>query len=97
MAACGVVMYTNSWCPYCAAARGLLDGRGVPFREIDVEADTETRQEMVARSGRRTVPQIFIGDRHVGGYDDLAALERSGKLDELLTAEAIATATARKQ
>ncbi len=79
-----VEMYANSWCPYCAAARTLLGSKGVQVTEIDIEALPERREEMIARSGRRTVPQIFIGPAHVGGYDDLAALERAGKLDLLL-------------
>ena len=79
-----VEMYANSWCPYCAAARALLGSKGVQVTEIDIEALPERREEMIARSGRRTVPQIFIGPTHVGGYDDLAALERAGKLDLLL-------------
>ncbi len=79
-----VEMYANSWCPYCATARALLGSKGVQVTEIDIEALPERREEMIARSGRRTVPQIFIGPTHVGGYDDLAALERAGKLDLLL-------------
>lgn len=79
-----VEMYANAWCPYCAAARDLLGDKGVRFTEIDVEKFPERRSEMISRSGRRTVPQIFIGSTHVGGYDDLAAMERAGKLDLLL-------------
>ena len=79
-----VTMYTTSWCPYCSRARSLLERKGVSFQEIDVEASPEKRAEMQARSGRRTVPQIFIGDHHVGGCDDLHALEQAGKLDALL-------------
>lgn len=85
MAAPAVTMYTTSWCPYCSRARTLLTRKGVPFEDIDVEAAPEKRTEMQNRSGRRTVPQIFIGGRHVGGSDDLLALEQAGKLDELLT------------
>jgi glutaredoxin 3 len=81
-----VEMYANSWCPYCSAARALLAKKQVPVLEINVEDFPERRAEMIARSGRRTVPQIFIGDTHVGGYDDLAALERAGQLDPLLRA-----------
>lgn len=84
MAAPAVTMYTTSWCPYCSRARSLLEGKGVPFQEIDVEAAPEKRAEMQNRSGRRSVPQIFIGDHHVGGCDDLHALEKAGKLDALL-------------
>lgn len=79
-----VVMYTTGWCPYCARTRKLLAGKGVSFEEIDVEAQREKRAEMQSRSGRLTVPQIFIGDQHVGGCDDLYALEDAGKLDSLL-------------
>ena len=64
-----VEMYANSWCPYCATARALLGSKGVQVTEIDIEALPERREEMIARSGRRTVPQIFIGPTHVGGYD----------------------------
>jgi glutaredoxin 3 len=80
-------MYATGWCPYCTAARSLLRGKGVAFTEIDVDAEPARRTEMVTRSGRRTVPQIFIGSRHVGGYDDLAALERAGGLDPLLAGQ----------
>lgn len=79
-----VLMYANDWCPYCAAARDLLARRQVSFREISVDTQPGARDEMILRSGRRTVPQIFIGDQHVGGYDDLAALERQGQLASLL-------------
>jgi glutaredoxin 3 len=82
-----VEMYANSWCPYCSAARALLGAKQVPIIEINVEEFPERRAEMIARSGRRTVPQIFIGSTHVGGYDDLAALERAGQLDPLLRAD----------
>ena len=80
-----VEIYTSPLCGYCHAAKRLLAGKGVPFAEIDVMGKPETRQEMTQRaSGRRTVPQIFVGDCHVGGYDDLSALERAGRLDPLL-------------
>ena len=79
-----VVMYTTGWCPYCLRARELLKSKGVAIEEIDVDARPEARTEMTARSGRRTVPQIFIGDTHVGGCDDLHELEASGRLDTLL-------------
>ena len=82
-----VVIYTTQLCGYCHAAKRLLSEKGVSFAEIDVSGDMERRAEMMSRAnGRRTVPQIFIGDTHVGGFDDLAALERSGKLDPLLAA-----------
>lgn len=80
-----IVMYSSGWCGYCARARALLQGKDVTFREIKVDEDPADRQAMLARSGgRRTVPQIFIGDRHVGGFDELYALDRSGELDALL-------------
>ncbi len=79
-----VEIYTTGWCPYCHAAKSLLSGKGVAFDEVDAD-DPEIRRAMVQRAhGRRTVPQIFIGDTHVGGYDDMAALERRGQLDPLL-------------
>jgi thioredoxin reductase (NADPH) len=79
-----IVMYSKPACPYCDMAKQLLAGKGQTWREVDVEADPARADEMTLRSGRRTVPQIFIGDRHVGGFDDLAALDRSGELDALL-------------
>ena len=79
-----VVMYTTSWCPYCERARQLLAGKNVTVEEVDVESAPEKRAEMRSRSGRTSVPQIFIGDQHVGGSDDLHALEEAGKLDALL-------------
>jgi thioredoxin reductase (NADPH) len=82
-----IVMYTRSWCPYCDMAKRLLGAKGQQWTEIDVEAEPERAREMVERSGRRTVPQIFIGDRHVGGFDELAALEDAGELDALLGRE----------
>jgi glutaredoxin 3 len=84
MAAPEIVIYTKSWCPYCTRAKSLLAGKGVTWQEIDIEAAPERRAEMIARSGRTTVPQIFIGPRHVGGCDDLHALEAAGGLDPLL-------------
>ena len=79
-----VEIYTTQTCPYCIAAKALLKKKGVQFEEIDVQ-DASLRQQMMLRSnGRRTVPQIFIGDTHVGGCDDLQALDRAGKLDPLL-------------
>jgi glutaredoxin 3 len=79
-----ITMYATAWCGYCARARSLLDQKGQVWDEIDVDAEPGKREEMQRRSGRRTVPQIWIGDRHVGGYDDLAALNASGELDRLL-------------
>ena len=79
-----VTLYTTDWCPYCERARHLLGSKKVTFEEIDVGSAPEKRAEMQTRSGRRTVPQIFIGDQHVGGSDELLALEDAGKLDALL-------------
>lgn len=79
-----VLVYAKPFCPYCVAAKSLLREKGVQFREIDVSRDPAVTEEMVQRTGRRTVPQIFIGSRHVGGYDDLAALDQAGELDPLL-------------
>jgi glutaredoxin 3 len=79
-----VTVYLSDWCPYCQRARGLLAQKNVDFSEINVEDDPKLRQEMIARSNRRTVPQIFIGDKHVGGCDDLFELDRSGELDRLI-------------
>ena len=80
-----IEIYTTRYCPYCHAAKGLLSRKGAEFTEIDVSGDAKRRSEMVTRAnGRMTVPQIFIGSTHVGGYDDLSALERAGKLDPLL-------------
>jgi len=79
-----IVVYSSGWCPYCERARALLDRRGLPFREVKVDQDPSQREIMLARSGgRRTVPQIFIGERHVGGFDELYALDKSGELDSL--------------
>ena len=78
-------VYTTPFCPYCVRAKSLLKKKGAAFEEIDISLDPAARQEMLAQSGgARTVPQIFIGDVHVGGCDDLYALEREGKLDPLL-------------
>lgn len=79
-----VTMYTTTWCPYCVRAKSLLDKKGVAVQQINIEEVDGARDEMVAKSGRMTVPQIFIGDHHVGGCDDLYALESQGELDALL-------------
>ena len=82
-----VEIYTKMFCPYCVRAKKLLAAKGVEYEEYDITMGGPKRQEMLGRAnGRTTVPQIFIGDRHVGGSDDLAALEREGKLDPLLAA-----------
>ena len=80
-----VEIYTTPWCPYCLAAKRLLQEKGAAFEEIDVSANGALRQDMTQRAnGRRTVPQIFINGRHVGGSDELQALEKAGKLDPML-------------
>jgi len=80
-----IEIYTTPWCGYCRSAKALLTRKGAAFTEIDIMAEPERRDEMLARAnGRSTVPQIFIGDVHVGGSDDLHALERAGRLDPLL-------------
>jgi len=78
-------MYSTGWCPYCMRAESLLRGKGVDIEMIRIDLEPSRRDEMIERSGRRTVPQIFIGATHVGGYDDLAALDRAGGLDPLLS------------
>lgn len=83
-----VVLYTSSSCGYCVQAKRLLARHGVLPSEIGIDADDAKRSEMMARSGRRTVPQIFIGAQHIGGFDELAVLERDGKLEALLSAAA---------
>lgn len=79
-----VIVYSKETCPYCRLAKDLLKARGVDFEEIRIDLDESKREEMVRLSNRRTVPQIFINDQPIGGYDDLAALAKSGKLDGLL-------------
>jgi glutaredoxin 3 len=80
-----VVVYSTGWCPYCDRAKALLGRKEVAFREIKVDDDPAERDAMLKRSGgRRTVPQIFVGDRHVGGFDELYALDKTGELDKLL-------------
>jgi glutaredoxin 3 len=78
-------IYTTAYCSYCRAAKALLDRKGVAYQEIDLSEDDEARDALTERTGQRTVPQIFIGEAHVGGFTDLDALERAGKLDGLLT------------
>jgi glutaredoxin 3 len=79
-----VKIFTTPWCPYCVRAKRLLDMKGVSYEEIDVDGDDEARMRLSEQTGRGTVPQIFIGEHHVGGSDDLHALEAQGKLDALL-------------
>ena len=83
-----VTMYTTPWCGYCSAARKLLQAKNVAFDDIDVGMDAGLRSEMTEKSGGTTVPQIFINDEPIGGYDDMAALDQQGKLDQLLSQDA---------
>jgi glutaredoxin 3 len=79
-----VVVYSKETCPYCDLAKELLSARQIPYEEIRIDLDDNKRDEMIRLSNKRTVPQIFINDQPIGGYDDLAALAKSGKLDSLL-------------
>jgi glutaredoxin 3 len=81
-----VSMYSTAACPFCRMAEQLLRAKNIEIDRIRVDLDPERRREMMEKTGRRTVPQIYIGDTHVGGYDDLEALERAGRLDQLLCA-----------
>ncbi|PIB96026.1 glutaredoxin 3 [Caulobacter sp. X] len=81
-----VTIYTRPFCPYCSRALALLNEKGAAFTEIEAGMDPALRQEMMQRSGRNTFPQIFVGDQHIGGCDDMMALEEQGKLDALLAA-----------
>ena len=79
-----ILIYTTNICPYCVMAKRLLDKKGASYTEINVDTQTGLRDEMMRKTNRRTVPQIYIGDLHVGGFDDLYALEQQKKLDTLL-------------
>ncbi|HZW52291.1 MAG TPA: glutaredoxin 3 [Rudaea sp.] len=79
-----IEMYTSANCAYCVAAKNLLKSKGLDYQEIRIDTDPARREEMLTRTRRRTVPQIFVNDRHVGGYDDLVAVERSGELAKLI-------------
>lgn len=79
-----IIIYTKEDCPYCSLAKNLLSNKNISFEEVRVDLDEMKRNEMIRLSNRRTVPQIFINNQSIGGYDDLAALAKSGKLDELL-------------
>jgi len=79
-----IIIYSTATCPYCDRAKELLDAKGVSYQEIRIDLDDAARQEMMTKSGRRTVPQIFINDEAVGGFDDLYALDKDGKLDNML-------------
>jgi len=87
-----IELYSKGWCPYCWSAKALLKSKGLDYTEINLTFDTRRTQEMIERSKRRTVPQVFIGGRSIGGYDDLADLNASGALDRML-ATAAATQT----
>ncbi|KTD24525.1 MULTISPECIES: glutaredoxin 3 [Legionella] len=79
-----VIMYSTAYCPYCRLARELLEKKGVEYTDIRIDEDPSKREEMIQKSGRRTVPQIFINSQHIGGCDDMYALDHQGRLDELL-------------
>lgn len=79
-----VTIYSKNYCPYCKSAKALLDRKGIAYEEIDVTCDESLQAEMMNRSQRRTVPQVFVGEQHIGGSDDLIALDRSGDLDRLI-------------
>jgi len=79
-----IIMYSRATCPFCVAARNLFKSKQATWTEVSLDAEPDKRAEMISRTGRKTVPQIFIGDFHVGGFDDLNALERAGKLDGVL-------------
>lgn len=81
-----VTIYTKPYCPFCVRALELLETKGVAFTEVEAGFDPDKRQEMIRRSGRMTFPQIFIGEQHIGGCDEMMALERAGRLDPLLKA-----------
>jgi glutaredoxin 3 len=80
----GVIIYTTRFCPYCVRARNLLNEKGVAYEDIAVDHDPQLRREMMTRSGLNTVPQIWIGEQHIGGCDEMMLLERQGRLDEIL-------------
>jgi glutaredoxin 3 len=82
-----VKLYTKSFCPYCVRAKALLDRKGIAYQEIDAEHDDALRTWLVEATGQRTVPQIFVGDRSLGGFSDIDALDRQGKLDAILHGE----------
>jgi glutaredoxin 3 len=79
-----IIIYTGRLCPYCTMAKRLLDRKGVSYSEIDVDSEPNLRQQLMEKTKRRTVPQIYIGDRHIGGFDDLQALDMQKQLDPLL-------------
>jgi glutaredoxin 3 len=85
MSTASVTLYTTTWCPFCIRAKQLLDQKETTYHEIKVDGEPELRQKMMQLSGKHTVPQIWVGEHHVGGCDELFALERSGQLDTLLS------------
>jgi glutaredoxin 3 len=87
MASPKVTVYTTAYCPYCARAKQLLSRKGVPYEEIDAEGKDELREWLVEKTGQMTVPQIFVGERSLGGFSDIDALDRQGKLDPILRGE----------
>lgn len=82
-----IILYTSAVCGYCVAAKNFLKSKGLQWREVRIDSDPAEREKMLARARRSSVPQIFVGETHVGGYDDLMALHRAGKLDALLAGE----------
>lgn len=84
-----VLIYTTETCPYCDRAKQLLHAKGVSYEEIRIDQDPARKEEMIAKSGRRTVPQIFIHGQAIGGFDDMALLEKAGKLDNLLNTSSL--------
>jgi glutaredoxin 3 len=87
-----ITVYTSAICPYCVAAKNFLKSKGQVWTEVRVDLDFEQRQALIARTNRTSVPQIFIGQTHVGGYDDMIALHRAGKLEPLLTGQTLGPA-----
>jgi glutaredoxin 3 len=81
-----IKMYSTRYCPYCMGARSLLESKKLAYEDVAVDGNSELRREMIERSGRHTVPQIWVGDHHIGGFDELNSLERRGQLDELIKA-----------
>lgn len=79
-----ITIYTSAWCPYCIRAKQLLTNKGYAFEEITVDGKPDVRSQMSEKAGRNTVPQVWINDQHIGGCDDLIALDQAGKLDDLL-------------
>lgn len=83
-ASSAVTIYTTEWCPYCDRVKSLLDNKGVSYTEVDVDSEAE-RLWLTEKTGQKTVPQVFVGERHIGGWDDISSLERAGKLIDVLS------------